>query len=96
MTILVTRTSGRLGSLMRIVTRGLKDKYIFTDVRDELPESVRNLHKLMGEYVDTSKPSLKSHILKLSTRMLCSLDKCGWSRISGEIRTSLNAKRKGT
>lgn len=54
MNILVTGANGQLGNEMRIVTKGLKDKYIFTDVCDEHPESIEMLHKLAGEDVDTS------------------------------------------
>ena len=32
MNILVTGANGQLGNEMRIVTKGSKDKYIFTDV----------------------------------------------------------------
>lgn len=58
MTILVTGANGQLGNEMRIVTKGSKDKYIFTDVCDEHPESVEMLHKLAGENVDTSTTKL--------------------------------------
>lgn len=54
MTILVTGANGQLGNEIRIVTKGSKDKYIFTDVCDEHPESIEMLHKLAGEDVDTS------------------------------------------
>ena len=53
MTILVTGANGQLGNEMRIVSKGSKDKYIFTDVCDEHPESIEMLHKLAGEDVDT-------------------------------------------
>lgn len=58
MNILVTGANGQLGNEMRIVTKGSKDKYIFTDVCDEHPESVEMLHKLAGEDVDTSTTKL--------------------------------------
>lgn len=54
MNILVTGANGQLGNEMRIVTKGSKDKYIFTDVCDEHPESIEMLHKLAGDDVDTS------------------------------------------
>lgn len=54
MKILVTGANGQLGNEMRIVAKGSKDKYIFTDVCDEHPESIAKLHKLAGEDVDTS------------------------------------------
>lgn len=53
MTILVTGANGQLGNEMRIVSKGSKDKYIFTDVCDEHPDSLTMLHKLAGEDVDT-------------------------------------------
>jgi dTDP-4-dehydrorhamnose reductase len=58
MTILVTGANGQLGNEMRIVAKGSKDKYIFTDVCDEHPESIEMLHKLAGEDVDTSTTQL--------------------------------------
>ena len=58
MTILVTGANGQLGNEMRIVSKGSKDKYIFTDVCDEHPESVEMLHKLAVEDVDTSTTKL--------------------------------------
>lgn len=54
MTILVTGANGQLGNEMRITTRGSKDKYIFTDVCEEHPESLEMLHKLAGETIDSS------------------------------------------
>ena len=54
MTILVTGANGQLGNEMRIVTKGTKDKYIFTDVCDEQPESLEMLHKLAGDDVDAT------------------------------------------
>jgi dTDP-4-dehydrorhamnose reductase len=54
MTILVTGANGQLGNEMRIVTKGFKDKYIFTDVCDEQPDSIEMLHKLAGDDIDTS------------------------------------------
>lgn len=58
MVILVTGANGQLGNEMRIVSKGSKDKYIFTDVCDEHPESVEMLHKLAGEDIDTSTTKL--------------------------------------
>ncbi len=54
MTILVTGANGQLGNEMRIVTKGSKDKYIFTDVCDEHPESLEMLHKLADDDVDST------------------------------------------
>ena len=58
MNILVTGANGQLGNEMRIVTKGSKDKYIFTDVCDEHPESIEMLHKLAGDDVDTTTSRL--------------------------------------
>lgn len=58
MKILVTGANGQLGNEMRIVTNGAKDKYIFTDVCDEHPESLEMLHKLAGDDVDTTTTKL--------------------------------------
>lgn len=58
MNILVTGANGQLGNEMRIVTKGSKDKYIFTDVCDEHPESIEILHKLAGDNVDSSTTKL--------------------------------------
>lgn len=58
MTILVTGANGQLGNEMRIVTKGSEDRYIFTDVCDEHPESIEMLHKLAGEDVDTATAKL--------------------------------------
>lgn len=58
MTILVTGANGQLGNELRIVTKGSKDEYIFTDVCDEYPESIEMLHKLGGDDVDASVTKL--------------------------------------
>lgn len=58
MNILVTGANGQLGNEMRIVTKGSKDRYIFTDVCDEHPESLEMLHKLGGDDVDTTTTRL--------------------------------------
>lgn len=58
MNILVTGANGQLGNEMRIVTKGSKDKYIFTDVCDEHPESIEMLHKLAGYDMDTTTTKL--------------------------------------
>ena len=54
MNILVTGANGQLGNEMRIVTKDSQDKFIFTDVCDEHPESIEMLRKLTGEDIDTS------------------------------------------
>lgn len=58
MNILVTGANGQLGNEMRIVLKGSQDKYIFTDVCDEHPESIEMLHKLAGDDVDVSTTKL--------------------------------------
>ena len=58
MNILVTGANGQLGNEMRIVTKGSKDKYIFTDVCDERPDSLEMLHKLAGNGVATTNTKL--------------------------------------
>lgn len=58
MTILVTGANGQLGNEMRIVTNGSEDRYIFTDVCDEHPESIEMLHKLVGDEVETTTTKL--------------------------------------
>ena len=58
MNILVTGANGQLGNEMRVVTKCSKDKYIFTDVCDEHPESIEMLYKLAGEEIDTSTVKL--------------------------------------
>lgn len=58
MNILVTGANGQLGNEMRIVTKDSKDKYIFTDVCDEHPESIEMLHKLAGQDIDTTTTRL--------------------------------------
>lgn len=58
MTILVTGANGQLGNEMRIVTKGSKDRFVFTDVCNEHPESLEMLHKLAGDDVDTTTTKL--------------------------------------
>ena len=58
MNILVTGANGQLGNEMRIITKGSNDRYIFTDVCDEHPESIEMLHKLAGDGVDTTTTKL--------------------------------------
>lgn len=58
MTILVTGANGQLGNEIRIVTKDSKDKYIFTDVCDEHPESLEMLHKLAGDDIDGTTTKL--------------------------------------
>ena len=70
MNILVTGANGQLGNEMRIVTKGSIDKYIFTDVCDEHPESLEMLHKLVGDDVDTTTTYLDITNLEAIRRMV--------------------------
>lgn len=105
MNILVTGTNGQLGNEMRIVSKGSKDKYIFTDVCDEHPESVEMLHKLAGEDVDTSTIELDITNLDAIRKMVKENDvkvivNCAaWTNVDGaedpekyELVELLNAK----
>lgn len=65
MNILVTGANGQLGNEIRIVTKGSQDKYIFTDVCDEHPESIEMLHKLAGEDVDVDTSTTNLDITNL-------------------------------
>ena len=58
MNILVTGANGQLGNEMRIVSKGSKDNYIFTDVMDASEESIAMLRKLGGEGVNAETTKL--------------------------------------
>lgn len=58
MNILVTGANGQPGNEMRIVTKGAKDRYIFTDVVDASEESKTMLKKLAGEDINTDTEHL--------------------------------------
>lgn len=105
MTILVTGANGQLGNEMRIVSKGSKDKYIFTDVCDEHPESIEMLHKLAGKDVDTSTTRLDITNLDAILKMVQENDvkvivNCAaWTNVDGaedpekyELVELLNAK----
>lgn len=105
MTILVTGANGQLGNEMRIVAKGSKDKYIFTDVCDEHPESLEMLHKLAGKDVDTSTTKLDITNLDAIRKMVKENDvkvivNCAaWTNVDGaedpekyDIVELLNAK----
>ena len=70
MNILVTGANGQLGNEIRIVSKGSPDKYIFTDVCDEHPESLEMLHKLAGDDVDASTTRLDITNLEAIRRMV--------------------------
>lgn len=105
MTILITGANGQLGNEMRIVTKGSKDKYIFTDVCDEHPESLAMLHKLAGEDVDCMTTKLDITNLDAIRQMVKENDvkvivNCAaWTNVDGaedpekyELVELLNAK----
>ena len=60
MNILVTGANGQLGNEMRIVTRGSKDKYIFTDVVEASEETGKNYQLIIiceGEEIRVPVPT---------------------------------------
>lgn len=105
MNILVTGANGQLGNEMRIVAKGSKDRYIFTDVCDEHPESIEMLHKLAGDNIDTSTTKLDITNLDAIRKMVQENDvkvivNCAaWTNVDGaedpekyELVEMLNAK----
>jgi len=105
MNILVTGANGQLGNEMRIVTNGAKDKYIFTDVCDEHPESLEMLHKFAGDDVNTTTTKLDITNLDAIRKMVKENDvkvivNCAaWTNVDGaeapekrELVELLNAK----
>lgn len=105
MTILVTGANGQLGNEMRIVTKGSKDKYIFTDVCDEYPESLEMLHKLACDDVDattskldvTSLDDIRAMVKENDVKIIVNC--AAWTNVDGaenpdkyEIVELLNAK----
>lgn len=105
MNILVTGANGQLGNEMRIVTKDSKDKYIFTDVCDEHPESIEMLRKLAGEVIDTTTSKLDITNLEAIRQMVKENDvkvivNCAaWTNVDGaedpekyELVEMLNAK----
>ena len=105
MNILVTGANGQLGNEMRIVTKGSVDKYIFTDVCDELPESIEMFHKLAGDDIDTTTTKLDITNLDAIRKMVKDNDvkvivNCAaWTNVDGaeepekrELVELLNAK----
>ena len=90
---------------MRIVTKDSKDKYIFTDVCDEHPESIEMLHKLAGQDIDTTTTRLDITNLDTIREMVKKNDvkvivNCAaWTNVDGaedpekyELVEMLNAK----
>lgn len=105
MKILVTGANGQLGNEIRIVTKDSKDKYIFTDVCDEHPESLEMLHKLACNDVDTTTTNLDITNLDAIRKMVSENDvkvivNCAaWTNVDGaedpekrELVELLNAK----
>lgn len=105
MVILVTGANGQLGNEMRIVTKGSKDRYIFTDVCDEHPESIEMLHKLAVDDIDISTTKLDITNLDAIRAMVKEHDvkvivNCAaWTNVDGaedpekyELVEKLNAK----
>ena len=105
MNILGTGANGQLGNEVRIVTKGSKDKYIFTDVCDEHPESLGMLHKLAGDEVDATTIRLDITNLDAIRKMVKENDvnvivNCAaWTNVDGaedpekyELVELLNAK----
>lgn len=70
MNVLVTGANGQLGNEMRIVSKGSKDKYIFTDVCEEYPESIEMLYKLSGDDIDSSTTKLDITDLEAIRKMV--------------------------
>lgn len=89
MNILVTGANGQLGNEIRIVTKGSKDKYIFTDVCEEHPESIEMLHKLAGDDVDITTTKLDITNLDAIRKMVSENDvkaivNCAaWTNVDG-------------
>lgn len=105
MNILVTGANGQLGNEIRIVSKGSKDQFIFTDVCDAHPESLEMLHKLAGDDVDTSTTKLDITNLEAIRQMVKENDvqviiNCAaWTNVDGaedpakyELVELLNAK----
>ena len=105
MNILVTGANGQLGNEMRIITKGSKDNYIFTDVCDEHPQSLEMLHKLVGDDVDATTTKLDITNLDAIRQMVKENDvkvivNCAaWTNVDGaedpekyELVELLNAK----
>lgn len=105
MKILVTGANGQLGNEMRIATKCSKDKYIFTDICDEHPESIEMLHKLAGDDIDISTTKLDITNLDAIREMVQKNDvkvivNCAaWTNVDGaedpekyELVEKLNAK----
>ena len=89
MNILVTGANGQLGNEMRIVTKGSKDNFIFTDVMDASEESMAMLRKLGGEDINTETTKLDITNLDAIRKMVSENDvkiivNCAaWTNVDG-------------
>lgn len=89
MNILVTGANGQLGNEMRIVTKGSKDNFIFTDVMDASEESMAMLRKLDGEDINTETTKLDITNLDAIRKMVSENDvkiivNCAaWTNVDG-------------
>lgn len=105
MNILVTGANGQLGNEMRIVSKGSKDNFIFTDVMDASEESMAMLRKLGGEDIKTATTKLDITNLDAIRKMVSENDikvivNCAaWTNVDGaeapekyELVELLNAK----
>ena len=105
MNILVTGANGQLGNELRIVSRGAKDRILFTDVTDASEESIAMLKKLAGDCVDTSTEHLDITSLEAIRAMVKArnidvvINCAAWTNVDGaedpekfEIVELLNAK----
>jgi dTDP-4-dehydrorhamnose reductase len=102
MTILVTGANGQLGNEMRIISKGSKDKYIFTDVVDASEESIAMLKKLAGDDINIDTLHLDITKLDAIRKMVSDNDisvivNCAaWTNVdaaetAGDIVETLNA-----
>ena len=105
MNILVTGANGQLGNEMRIVSKGSKDNYIFTDVMDASEVSLALLRKLGGDGINTETLKLDITNLDAIRKMVKENDikliiNCAaWTNVDGaedpekrELVELLNAK----
>ena len=89
MNILVMGANGQLGNEMRIVTKGSKDNFIFTDVMEASEESMAMLRKLGGEDINTETTKLDITNLDAIRKMVSENDvkiivNCAaWTNVDG-------------
>jgi dTDP-4-dehydrorhamnose reductase len=74
---------------MRIVSKGSKDRFIFTDVCNEQPESIEILKKLAGDNIDTATTRLDITNLEVVRQMVkendvkCIVNCAAWTNVDG-------------